>query len=586
MQLRIRNRMTFSYLLLIFISMSVLGLALLWPLQNYFINHIKVELFNNTELVSNIMRPYIIEENYQPIDKLSKELGNRIGTRITIIKKDGKVVGDSDYDIRRMENHAGRLEVKEALAGKRGSATRYSTTLDIDTMYVAIPLESHGEILAVVRLALPLTEINKTLFNLKMILFTGILLASTVAVLVSLRLAKTITEPIEEISNTANKISNGDLEQKIFLRSQDELGELATAINNMTAALKQEILEVTSSKQRLEAVLNHMVSGVLVLSNRGIIQGINVEAVRMFGTKEKNVLGKPYQGILRNYGLQEKIEKVIKEKQVYSHEFTIIYPEKLTLKAHIAPIIQNGQIEQIVIVFHDITSLRQLEKIKTDFVANASHELRTPVAAIKGFAETLLDGAMEEKKLRERFIGIIDKEADRLIRLINDLLDLSSLEAKETEIEKQPTDVGQLLKDCITSLNNKAKERDIQITTDIPDNLPKVIANPDMLMQAFINLLDNAIKYTNLGGEVEVGAVVNDGYLMIKFKDTGIGIPKEDLPRIFERFYRVDKARSRDVGGTGLGLSIVKHIMEQHKGYIYVQSEVAKGSTFWLTLPL
>jgi len=586
MQLRIRNRMTLSYLVLIFISMTVIGLAILLPLQNYFISHIKSELYNNAELVSSIVRPYFLEEDYEPIDKVSKELGKKIGVRITIINKDGQVLGDSDSDIARMENHAGRTEVKEALFTGKGSATRYSTTLDIDTMYVAIPLEHEKDILAVIRLALPLTEVNKTLFNLKMILLAGILFASIIAVLLSLRLAKTITEPIEKISTAANRIAQGDLEEKIFLRSQDELGELAEAINNMTDSLKRQIFEITSSKQKLELVLDNMVSGVLVLSNKGIVQGINKSAEKMFGTKGKNALGKPLQGVIRNFGLQGKIEEVKKERRVSFYEFTTIYPEKITLRAHIAPVIQNNKIEQLVIVFHDITSLRNLEKIKTDFVANASHELRTPVAAIKGFAETLLDGAMETPKLRERFITIIDKEADRLIRLINDLLDLSTLEAKETDIEKKPTGIAEILRDCILSLTHKAEEKDIEVVLDIQDNLPEIMANKDMLIQAFINLLDNSIKYTNVGGKVEVGAMVEEGYLMVKFKDNGIGIPKEDLPRIFERFYRVDKARSKEVGGTGLGLSIVKHIMEQHKGYIHVQSELGKGTTFLLTLPL
>ncbi|MFZ7102326.1 MAG: two-component system histidine kinase PnpS [Peptococcaceae bacterium] len=585
MQLRIRNRLTVSYLILILVSMSILGVALLWPLQNYFIGHIKQELFNNTELVNNIVYPYVVNENYQPIDQISKDLGRKIKTRITVIKNDGTVLGDSDYDINLMENHRNRAEINEALSGKKGSATRYSTTLDTDTMYVAMPLEQDGDVLAVIRLSLPLTEINKTLLNLKLILLTGIMLASSVAVILSLRLSSTITEPIEKINITANKISQGDLEQRIFLTTNDELGELAQAINDMTLALQQKIDEVTSAKQKLEAVLNHMVSGVIVISSKGKIQGINIEAERMFSTQEKKVLGKPYQGIIRNFGLQEIIEQVIEEGQVYSHEFSVIYPEKLTLKAYIAPVIQNGMIEQVVIVFHDITSLRQLERIKTDFVANASHELRTPVAAIKGFAETLLDGALEEPKLRERFITIIDKEADRLIRLINDLLDLSRLEAKGTEMVKEDTDIGQLLQDCTLGLSHKAEERNIELILDIAKNLPLITANKDMLMQAFINLIDNAIKYTNAGGKVEVSAAREDGGLIVKIKDSGIGIPKDDLPRIFERFYRVDKARSKDAGGTGLGLSIVKHIMEQHQGHVNVESEIGRGSVFYLTFP-
>lgn len=586
MQLRIRSRLTFSYVILILISMTILGIALIWPLQNYFIQHIKQELFNNTELVKNLVEGYIIKEDYEPIDKISKDLGKKIDTRITIIKNDGIVLGDTAYDISQMENHKNRLEIAKALQGERGSTTRYSTTLDTDTMYVALPLEYQGQVLAVIRLSLPLTEINKTLLKLKGILYTGILLATSIAVLLSLRLAKSITEPIEKINKTANMIAQGNLQQRISLTSKDELGELAQSINEMTLALQQQITEVTSAKQRLEAILNHMVSGVLVISSQGIIQGINREAERMFSTEGKKALGRPYQGIIRNFGLQEAIEKVIKEGEVNSHEFSLIFPENLTLKAYIAPVKQNGKIEQVVVVFHDITSLRQLEKIKTDFVANASHELRTPVAAIKGFAETLLDGAIEKPDLRERFVTIIDKEGERLIRLINDLLDLSKLEAKELQISKETIPVENILEDCVQGLLPQAKERGIEIILDINEKLPPLFANKDLLTQAIINLIDNGIKYTNAGGHIKVKAMAKTGQLLIQVSDSGIGIPREDMPRIFERFYRVDKARSRDGGGTGLGLSIVKHIMEQHGGQINVESHLGQGTTFTLLFPL
>lgn len=586
MNLGIRTRLMLTYILLIFISMSILGLALLWPLKDYYVKNSEKDLVEQARLISSIIEPYLIEKNYPPIASITRDLGERVNTRITIIRKDGKVLGDSNYNFNKMENHAGRPEIKKALEGSKGVATRYSTTLDIDTMYVALPLEYQGEVIAIIRVSLPLIEINKTLFNLEMIILTGIILASSIAVLLSIKLSRTITEPIKSINNTAKKIAQGDLEQKIFTRSKDELGQLSHAINDMTLALKKQIQEVTAGKKRIEAILNHMVSGVLVISNRGIIQSINPEAIRMFGTSIKKAINKPYQSVIRNFGLQEMIEKVINTGEVESYEFSTIYPENLTLKAYIAPVNHEGENKQIVIVFHDITMLRQLEKMKTDFVANASHELRTPVAAIKGFAETLLDGALENETLSKRFIAIIDKEADRLIRLINDLLDLSRIEAKGAQLSAEPIDIGKLLHSSVVNLSNEAAEKEVKLEINVANDLPPVRANKDMITQAFVNLIDNAIKYTNSGGKVEVGAVVDEGYLKIKFKDSGIGIPKEDVPRIFERFYRVDKARSKEVGGTGLGLSIVKHIMELHKGYVHVQSELGKGTTFWLALPI
>lgn len=581
----IRTKLILTYLFLILVSLSILALAILWPLQNYYIQYVETELIKNARLVSRIIEQDLLAEDYQEIDKAVKELGEQINSRITVIKKNGEVLGETHKSLSLMENHADRPEFKTALAGKIGIATRFSTTLESNNLYVTLPIQEQGEVLAVIRLSLPILGIQETFALFRETLFIGCLLASLIALFLSLWLASTFTKPIEEISKTAGKIAQGDLEQKVFITSKDELALLSQSINEMTVALKSQINQVTTGKQRLEAVLSHMASGVLVVNSRGIIQTINAEAERMFGTEGKTQVGKAYQGILRNFGLQEIIEKVIKDRQIYFYEFTTIYPEKLTLRAHIAPVVQNNQLEQIVIVFHDITALKKLEKIKSDFVANASHELRTPVTAIKGFSETLLDGAMEEPELRERFIGIIDKEADRLIRLITDLLDLSSIEAIE-KVEKQSVHIEEILESSILGLKNKARAEDINLVLHVQKGLPCFSANKDMLVQAFINLIDNGIKYTNPGGKVEVSASQDKKALLLTVKDNGMGIPKEDLPRVFERFYRVDKARTKEIGGTGLGLSIVKHIIEQHKGHIHVESEEGKGTIFYITLPL
>ena len=586
MQFPIGTRLLLTYLLLILLALSILGIAVLWPVQNYYLLHLENELIKNSKLVSEIIEPYLLEENYQQVDAIVKDLGKQIETRITIINVDGEILGESDQDVFLMENHADRPEFQSAIKGQIGTNIRFSSTINTDTLYVAVPLVHQGDIQAVIRMALPTLGIEETIGLFRGTLLIGFLLASSVAILLSFKLSKTITRPIEEISKIANKIAKGDLEQKIFNTSTDEIGLLSMAINDMTLALKSHIHEITSSKQRLEAILNHMASGVLVINNKGIIKGLNNEGAKMFGVFEKDVLDRPYQGLIRNYTFQDMVQDVIGKGDTSSSlEFSLLHPVKLTIKAYVSPVVYNDKTEQVVIVFHDITSLRQLEKIKTEFVANASHELRTPVAAIKGFSETLLDGALEDKEASRRFVEIIDKEAHRLTGLINDLLYLSRLEVKNN-IDKGPVNVEEVLMDCVTNLANYSADQGVQIIIDKKDHIPEILANKELLTSSFINLIDNGIKYTPRGGFLRINVEKKCDMIKINFTDNGIGIPKDDLPRIFERFYRVDKSRNQDIKGTGLGLSIVKYIMEQHQGYIHVQSEIGKGSTFILTLPI
>lgn len=580
MNFRIRTRLMLTYLLLIFISMLILGLAMLGSIQDHYLNYLKNEMGKEAELVNEIIAPLMFNGDLVGLKNISGELGNKIKTRISIIDKQGVVLGDSSYNIEKMENHKDRPEIKKALQGSKGVATRYSTTLENQTMYLALPIEVGNDVLGVVRLSLSLKDINENILKLKLILLLSILLATIVVTLISYYLAKGITRPIEDISLKASQIAQGDFKQRIFSSSQDELGKLARDINNMSSALENKMLEITANQKRLKAILNHIASGVLVIDILGKIQVINPTAQKMFGFFDNKTVGINYQSIIRNFTLQESIEQTIKTAETNTCEFFTIYPQKYYLKAYITPVVQENKINQIVIVFHDITSLRKLEKMKTDFVANASHELRTPVSAIKGFAETLLDGAMEDEKLRDKFMGIIDKEAERLIRLINDLLDLSKLEEKQEKIFTEKFNIVDLLKECKTNFLIYAREKDISLEFICEEDFLEVEGNRDLLKQAFINLIENSIKYTPHGGEVYLKLWQENSLLKISIRDTGVGIPSEDIPRIFERFYRVDKARSREIGGTGLGLSIVKHILELHKAKIYVESQENKGSTF------
>ena len=587
MKYRIRTKLLFFNLILILVALSILILAVLFPLQDYYLKQVESELVKNGRLISRLFKQDLLAKNYLPIDQVVKEVGQEIATRITVINADGQILGETHQAISQMENHADRPEFKTALQGQIGTAIRYSTTLESHNLYVALPFIEQGEVKAVIRLAVPIMSIQETIALLRTGLFIGALIAFLIALFLSIYLAGTFTKPIEEITAKANKIAKGDLEQRIYNPAGYELALLGNSINHMTASLKEQINQINTSKQSLEAILTNMASGVIVINQKGQIENINPQAKNIFGIEAEDVEGRPYHQVIRNFSFLENIDEVFKKQilETVYFELSLSHPRELTVRIYATPIIYEDKIQRVVIVCHDITSLKQLEKLKTDFVANASHELRTPVASIKGFAETLLVGALEDKDVAERFIAIIHKEAERMSKLINDLLDLSRLEIKNLEIKKSLVNVEKLVEESVSYLAEQARKKNIKIEIKTEKQLPQIYANREMLKRAFLNLIDNGIKYTPQGGSINITAFSQDGYVIIKFADTGIGIPQEDLPRIFERFYRVDKARSNKFKGTGLGLSIVKHIIEQHQGAVEVESEVGKGTTFIVKLP-
>lgn len=565
--------------------MLALGIGLIWPLEKYYLGNLQNGMINQAKLVSDIAKEQVVNNNYKSLNEQVKTLAKKINTRITIILLDGKVIADSEFDPQIMENHGDRSEIKDAVAGKIGSHTRFSTTLQTDMMYVAIPLEYGGEIIGATRLSMSLSEVNQTFINLIMILVTGIVIVALIVFLLSLKLAKGLTKPIEAISEGAHRIAAGDLNTKVYSGTKDEIGELGQTINFMTKTLKEKINEISQEKSRLENILTTIGSGVIVLDNYGLVRIVNPAAEEIFGISLATSKDKHNLEVIRNFGLNEQIEKCLTHEIIIDYEFIILHPEEKILQCYIAPVYRYKVISGVTIVFHDITSLRRLEQMRADFVANASHELRTPLTAIKGYAETLLDGALDDRGVSEKFVTIIDQEANRLIKLVEELLTLSRAENQQQENVRQSVDVLTIIKSVSEQMKNSFNAKNVTLTLDLPDILSMVKANPDRIKQVMVNLLDNALKYTPEGGQVQVKAWHEGENVKVTVSDTGLGIPEKDLSRIFERFYRVDKARTRRMGGFGLGLSIVKHIIESSGGRIGVDSTVNKGSVFWFTLP-
>ncbi len=389
---------------------------------------------------------------------------------------------------------------------------------------------------------------------------------------------------LRDLSRTAKDIAEGNLSKRIFLETGDEIGDLSKSINEMVEQMEGKVSEVIANQSRLEAVFLSMFDGVMIVDQHQNIILMNQTLKNFLHVQQESVGRKPLE-IIRNVEIQQIIEEVVKQNHpLVPRELTVYVPEEKILMIHAAPVIREHKQEGGVLVFHDITEVRRLENVRRDFVANVSHELRTPVSTIKGYAETLLDGALEDKDNARNFVKIIYADSERLAQLVNDLLDLSKIESGQVKLSLTDCRLKEMIDRVVELLQKHLKERSINVVNEVDSQL-LVRADDTKITQVFLNLIENAIKYNKLCGEIKISAQIKGPNIEVKVADTGIGIPEEDLPRIFERFYRVDKAHSRHLGGTGLGLSIVKHIVQIHGGEVFVESKVNEGSAFRFTLP-
>jgi len=587
MKLGINYKITIIFVIVIAITLLGVFLYLDDSLTCRTLERIKTSLLKESKLSAFLLESFLSSDQaFYKLDDVADEIGMSLGTRVTIIGIDGIVYGDTDLDgkgLTEVENHADRTEVQEAIKRGFGISTRFSTTVQKNMLYVTA-LFGKDKPQGIVRLSIPLSEIDLISLRLKKILAVSVVFAFIFSIIASFFITKLISKPIRELSWAAKCIARGDFSKRSNVESKDEIGELARSINFMSDQIKLKIDEVTSNRSRLEAVLLSMFEGVIVVDKDGMILLINQAIKELLSIKEEPK-GRSTIEIVRNLEVQSIVDVVLKRgKGVESREITILVPEEKTLVVHATAVRRGGEIEGAVLVFHDITELRRLENIRKDFIANVSHELRTPISNIKGYAETLLEGAIDDKEHAKEFVEIVHSDAERLAMLINDLLDLSKVESGKILPELKPVVVSILIKNILSKLDRLIKKKNISVELLTMDDLSKVLIDDNMISQVLLNLIDNAIKYTPEKGVITIGVRERDNFIEIYITDTGIGIGQEHIPRIFERFYRVDKARSRDLGGTGLGLSIVKHIVQAHKGDVFVESILGKGSTFSFTL--
>lgn len=402
-----------------------------------------------------------------------------------------------------------------------------------------------------------------------------------------LLLVQGIIQPLGEFSRVVRQLAQGNWSARVKYRNQDELGEAALSLNNFSDKIRKTVSALEESRGRLEAILVNMESGVLLVNSSGQVVLVNPAAEETLGIFRQDILGKSQVEALQNYSLSSLISMVLSEWQVQSAEISLFYPEERILEATAAPVLgEGGKRSGAVVVLYDLTKIRRLERVRAEFVANVSHELKTPVTAIKGFAETLLDGALYNHRSAEEFVNIINEEANRLSRLVNDLLELSRIEFREVKPQLKPLDLTSEIKEIVDMIEPRFRKKPLSLKAVLPKHPVIVQADPDMIQQSIENLLDNSLKYTPGGGQVTIRLLLDQEEAVVVVEDNGIGIPAEDMNRVFERFYRVDKTRSRKLGGTGLGLAIVKHIVSAHGGSVWAESEPGRGSCFYFSLPV
>jgi two-component system, OmpR family, phosphate regulon sensor histidine kinase PhoR len=453
-------------------------------------------------------------------------------------------------------------------------------------MYVAVPLKTDGQTIGAVRAAFPLTKMEETLGALRLkIIWAGVVVI-IISGLISFYISRRISRPLVAMKQVAHSFSQGNLDQRLPIWNSEEIGELAVAMNQMASQLDEKIKTIVSQRNEQEAILSSMIEGVLAIDNKERLLNCNRTAAEMVGFEREQAIGKYIQEAIRNTSLQKFVSRALASREPLEDEIVMESGRERIFQAHGTSLkASDGNTLGALVVLNDITRLRQLEGIRRDFVANVSHELKTPITSIKGFVETLQSGAIENAADSERFLGIVSRQVDRLNSIIDDLLALSKIEqdAERADIDLLPGKIKQVLSSAIAACRGKADEKSISLTLECDEDITANI-NDLLLEQAVVNLIDNAIKYTNNGGSIEVICKLNDGKVLISVRDNGCGIEKIHLPRLFERFYRVDKARSRAQGGTGLGLAIVKHIVLAHGGKVGVESTPGKGSIFTVSL--
>ena len=598
------RRIVLAYLVIAPLLLIILELYLSGTIKDNYISNLKDGLIIQARLIAD----RIPDSDTQDLDQFCRDYKEKTGARVTIVDSSGRVLGDSDEPSGKMENHLNRPEIKEADLSDMGTAIRYSSTLQKNLFYLAIAFESNAD-RKFLRLSLPLQDIEKAMNSIRMRIVTATLAVSLLAILLGLIQARRITKSVEEITAFSKEAAAGHFRKRLFLREKGELGELGKNISEMAHELHEKLKLSEEGKQKIEAILRNMSDGLILSDIKGTILLSNEAVSRLFNVAS-SIEGKTIMETLRKAEMMDMIDHVAMSRERISREIEVTHPKDLYLMVTAAPfysyrLVQVKELSGVILTFHDITRLKKLEEMRKDFVANVSHEIKTPITAIKGFTETLLDGAIEDRENAYKFLETIKNNSERLNSLVTDLLTLSRIELGDIMIQQDVINPEDVIDTVFTILAEKAQSKSLYLRKDISPEIRELKADRDRLIQILLNLVDNGIKFTEQGGVTikvksekvkaksveEPGAIPSTSGLepfasiVIAVEDTGIGIPKKHLARLGERFYRVDRARSRELGGTGLGLAIVKHLVKAHGWEMEIESTESQGTTVRILCP-
>jgi two-component system phosphate regulon sensor histidine kinase PhoR len=577
---RIQWRIAIPIIILTLVITGITGAYLVNFARNSQIDDLRFHLEEEARITAEAGLPLLIGGS--DVDILAKKLGQEIAARVTIIAPDGKVLGDSLENPAAMDNHATRPEIKDAIASGLGESTRYSTTLGERMMYVAVPISNQGTVLGLARVALPLTTIEKSVNHLTLTIILAMVIIVVLIILAAALIARTTTQPIRQLTKAAKQITAGQLDQKITVQTGDEIGQLSTAFNEMSTSLKSTMEAVSAEKAKLSTVLNNMADGVILTDKEGNISAANRSASNLFGFEDKNVLGKPIVEVIHDHEVDAVMKLCLQTKKEQSAQFESSIKKRF-IRVLIAPV-ANSKTNEMLFLFQDLTEVRNLQTMRKELIGNISHDLRTPITGIKAMVETLRNGALEDKDAAKDFLVRIEAEVDRMTHMVSELTELSRIETGKAELRIEPLNLNLFIKDVIEQLKPLAERQQVNISANLASHLPEVNADRDRIRQTIINLVHNAIKFNRTGGNVMLSTTAEGDAVTVEISDTGVGISKEDLPHVFERFYKADRARSK--GGSGLGLAIAKHTIQAHGGKIWATSEQGKGSKFIFSLPL
>lgn len=573
------------YLLIILLTLCASAWYATALLKDFYFKHVQEEIETRAKIVEQDIVTILKSGKTSELQKYCEDFSGLSKSRITIIARDGKVIADSLEEPSKMENHSGRAEIADAMRGNTGRSVRYSPTLHKNMMYVAMPMPLSEGNSVVLRIAVSVSLIDTTLVEIyRKIIIAGIIIA-IFAVLISIAVSRRISKPILELEKGAANFAKGNFSRKLPVTDIDEIGELAGSMNYMAEELNRRMREILEQRNRQNAILSSMMEGVIAVDAEGRLISMNRSAAALLNAPEA-CEGRIFQEVIRNAALQNFIDAVLSEKRTVERELSFFDSEQhhLYVRGTVLNDPEGGCIGALL-VMNDITRLKKLENLRSEFVANVSHEIKTPLTAIKASVETLLDSDTGKDET-EQLLKIIGRHTERLTSIVDDILSLSKLEdEKQKDTGKfSETLVEDVIEAALADCREKAEQKQITFTANCNKSIVGVM-NSSLIEQALVNLIDNAIKNSEPNSSVEIASCRENGNIMISVKDHGCGISEKHLPRVFERFYRVDRARSRKLGGTGLGLSIVKHIANVHGGKVEVESAVGKGSKFTIILP-